>query len=160
MINESTCTYHITRKGGARYSFIWMHTPIINYALKSEVAITLLFVAIYSTRYTSLQNVQETSLHESSCNGKWGQKANKAVVYTPIIHHTLKSNWGGHCTSFVAMLRSLHNVTNEQQCKKLLCNESRSLRKVLETKPVGSHIVLSQIKTLSCQQWELEYKGG
>jgi len=28
------------------------------------------------------------------------------------------------------------------------------------TKPVGSHIALSQIDTLRCQQKELEHKGG
>ena len=32
------------------------------------------------------------------------------------ILHTEK--WGGHCTSFVAILRSLRSITNEQQCKK------------------------------------------
>jgi len=41
--------------------------------------------------------------------------------------HTEK--WDGHCASFVAMLCSLHSITDEYQCKKLLCNESRPLQK-------------------------------
>ena len=51
MTTESTCSYHFTRKHGTRHSFIWTCIPIINYAVKSEVAIALHLYA----QYTALQ---------------------------------------------------------------------------------------------------------
>ena len=63
------------------------------------------------------------------------------------------------------MLRlcSLHSSTNEEQYKKLLCNESSHYRKCKQknmTQPEGGCIALSQIDTLRCQRKELEHKGG
>ena len=65
----------------------------------------------------------------------------------------LKVRWPSHFICSYAQL--LHSITNKQQCKKLLCNELRSLQKMW----VGSHITWLQIDTLHCLWTEMEHKG-
>ena len=160
MTTESTCSYNITRKNGTRHYFVWMCAPIINHTLKSEVATTL-HLLLYYTCYTVLQMCKKLL-----CMNPMLQKVrvkSKESLNAGSSNPSYTEMWGSHCVSFVAMLYSLHSVINKQQCKKLLCIESRSLQKMREksiTKPVGSHIALSQIDTLCCQRKELEHKGG
>jgi len=66
--------------------------------------------------------------------------------------------WGGHFVLFVAMLHSLHvhRVTNKQQCKKLLCNESRSLQKTTSMTReaiTNQHLALSAKKEKNWNTW-------
>jgi len=75
MTTESTCSYNIARKNGTKHSFIWMCSPVINYALKNhcEVAITLCLY-LYSTHYTVLQTCKKllciNSVNEGEKQGK------------------------------------------------------------------------------------------
>ena len=77
-----------------------------------------------------------------------------------ISHQNLHSNnqlrngkGGGHYTLLSAMLCLLHSVTNEEQYKKCLCNQSSCYEnKPTQLQVEGSRIALLQIDTLHCQR--------
>ena len=112
---------------------VFEHAPhwIINYGLKSEVAIVL--------HLCSITNVQETSLHESSCYGKCRQKG---VTYTPII---CIEKWGGHRASLLAMLQW---ITEYQFTPEI---REKNMTRPLEWEPycivTNRHLVLSAKRT-------------
>ena len=64
-----------------------MHTPIINYVLKSEVAITLSFL-LRSACYTALQMCRKLLCLNPVATESVGKKA---VVCVPIVNHILKN---------------------------------------------------------------------
>jgi len=157
MTTNSTCSYHIMRKNGARYSCVWMHAPIINYALKSELAI-MLRLQLCSTWYTTLQMCKKLLCMNPVATDSVTEGIHNAHPKNQL----LTEQWGGYYTPFVAMLCLLHTVY-ELKCKKFLCNEPKSLWKMQEksiTKLVGSYIAVSQINTLRCQWKEPKHKGG
>jgi len=104
MTTESMCSYHIKRAIGARHSCVLTHTPIINYALKSEVAFLCSYAQLvaqhYKWRYNNffaklLWKCREAILHYHKLTpcivseNNWNTKEDKgAYIHDTCIVHT------------------------------------------------------------------------
>ena len=80
------CSYHITRMPAIHASNM---SPLINYTLKSEVAVTR-FIWLYSGLFHSITNVQDTCQNESSCY-RTCMSHRETLLRTSIINNAPKS---------------------------------------------------------------------
>ena len=118
-----------TKKELHQVFFVWMSAP--QSFTRWNVKLPFLFICGYTPPITQL----ETCKKNFSCMNPVAMESDSKKAIEGKRNHNVCPNKSshircGHCTSFVAMFRLLHSITNEQQCKKILCNKSRLLRKM------------------------------